>query len=59
MYYIYETRHPEEPYMFQDQDRGIVEPAIFDTEEKANKMCEMMNAVAHVSTFKVAKCPKA
>ena len=57
MYYIYEIRYPQEPYVFQDQDKGIVEPAIFDTKEKADEMCKMMNAIAHVSTFKVSKMP--
>ena len=58
MYYIYEIRRPREPYMFQDQEQGIQEPAIFKTEEEANMMCEKMNAIAHVSTFKVSKMYK-
>jgi len=53
MYYIYDVKYPNRPYEFQDQDKGIQEPAIFDTKDKADKMCEMMNSIAHRSYFAV------
>lgn len=55
MYYIYDVRKPNEPFMFHDQDAGTQNPAIFDTEEKAMKMCEIMNFCIQSTTYKVGK----
>lgn len=55
MYYIYDIRFPSKPYIFEDQDKGTQEPAIFDDKEKAIRMCNMMNAVTSLTTFAIAK----
>lgn len=51
MYYIYDVTKPDLPYEFNDG------PAIFDTMEKASKLCEMMNCVIHDRNFTVREVP--
>ena len=52
MYCIYNVKEPDVPYDFDDG------PAIFDTAEKANKMCKMMNVVIHDKNFAVKEMTK-
>lgn len=45
---MYDIRFQNQPFIFQDQDKGTQEA---DSEEKAMKMCDMLNAVIHSATF--------
>ena len=54
-YGIFDSRpnHNLKPFLFQDQDKGTQEYAIFDDKEKAEKMAFMMNSISTLTTYVV------
>jgi hypothetical protein len=51
MYGIFDTCDLSRPFIFQDQDKGTQEPAIFESRSKADRMAHMMNFVIKDKTF--------
>lgn len=44
-YAIFDTCDLHRPFVFQDQDKGTQEPAIFESQSKADQMAHIMNSV--------------
>ena len=42
-YCVYNTKYPEYPETFQDQEAGTQKAAVYDTEAKANEVCALLN----------------
>jgi hypothetical protein len=51
MYAIFDTCDLSRPFVFQDQDKGTQEPAIFESQSKADQMAHIMNSVIKDHTF--------
>ena len=52
-YAIFDTCDLSSPFVFQDQDKGTQEPAIFESQLKADQMAHMMNSVIKDRSFVV------
>ena len=45
-YCVYNTRYPQYPEEFQDQEAGTQTPAVYNTEAEAKAVCEWLNSVS-------------
>ena len=53
LYAICDKRDLRRPYVFQAQDRGFEEPAIYAKESRAKEMAEKMNSLTSITSFVV------
>ena len=45
-YCVYNTRYPQYPEEFQDQEAGTQTPAVYNTEAEANAVCKWLNTMS-------------
>ena len=49
-YCVYNTRYPQYPEEFQNQEVGTQTPAVYNTEAEANAVCDWLNNASTTNT---------